>query len=120
MYVCEIWAQHTHQEIHGTIGEMTWIVVDPSRGDGREGHKITQRALELFDFFYLSFHNLRSRAGAVGAAFPQFDKKLVRRHKKRIFLQQPPNDHHRMRPYDVHHLSCIELPAVVGAYHYVF
>ena len=37
------------------------------------------------------------------ASLPELEQELVRRNKERIILQQPPDNHGRVRPHDVHH-----------------
>jgi len=59
----------------------------------------------------LSLH--RQSPGSICPARPQLPKHLVRLHKKRIFLQDAPDDDHRVGPQDVHDDLCTKLVQIV-------
>src|ERR1043166_2842562 len=44
---------------------------------------------------------------------PELGEHSVRRYEKRVPLQQPPDDHHRVRSHDVHHHAPAKLGEIV-------
>src|SRR5688572_21580139 len=44
---------------------------------------------------------------------PQLGEHFVRRNEEWVLLQQPSDDHHRVRSHDVHHDACAKLGEIV-------
>lgn len=65
-------------------------------------YRIAQRALHNPDVSSAAFSGLGRSPTPVAPALLQLCEKLVGWHKKRVFLQQPPDNQHRMRLEDVH------------------
>ena len=68
----------------------------------RHEYRIAQRALHNPAVSSAAFSGLRRSPTPVAPALLQLCEKLVGWHKKRVFLQQPPDNQHRMRFEDVH------------------
>src|SRR6266480_4441643 len=125
--ISEIQAQHLRQHVEQSTDNLGRLSATPDGGKRLNADQVVDAGLEALNLIGrlldLRFHRQLTSGRYVSpgrTALAQLPQKLIRRHKKRVLLDDAADQNHRMRPQDVHYNIPAKLREIVNADDRVF
>ncbi len=98
----EIEVQRPDQHVGKPSGDGRRFSPNPRRRDRRKRHEIPERCSQPVDVAGIHCSARQAGARANRPSLPDLEEELVRRNEERVLLQDPADDHHRVRPHNIH------------------